>query len=53
MFDSAKKQVDRLRERYGLKEYTMYSDRALEKEIIDKMGVQEGTMKEVFDMVSY
>jgi hypothetical protein len=53
MFDSAKKQVDRLRERYGLKEYTLYSDRALEKEIIDKVGVQEGIMKEVFDIVNY
>ena len=53
MFDSAKKQVDELREKYGLKEYTLYSDRALEKEIINKMGVNEGVMKEVFDMVNY
>jgi len=53
IFDSAKKQVDKLRERYGLKEYTIYSDRALEKEIIDKIGVQEGIMKEVFDIVNY
>jgi hypothetical protein len=53
MFDSSKKQVDKLREKYGLKEYTLYSDKALEKDIIDKMRVKEGVIKEVFDLLSY
>jgi len=53
LFDSSKKQIDKLREKYGLKECTLYSDRTLDKEIIDKMEVSEEVMKEVFAMVDY